>query len=106
MRMGILGFALGAAWLQMQAALPPLAWLLAVFGVPPVWLIVRRWLRPAWRGIVALPFGAVIGFCWAAYLAHYALAPQLALDDEGQDIKVVGTIDNLPYRFSQGIRFN
>jgi competence protein ComEC len=106
MRMAILGFALGAAWLQMQAALPPLAWLLAVFSVPPVWLMTRRWLRPAWLGIVALLFGAVIGFCWAAWLAHCALAPQLAAADEGQDIKVVGTIDNLPYRFSQGVRFN
>ncbi len=106
MRMAILGFAMGAAWLQMQAALPPLAWLLAVFGVVPVWLMTRRWLRPALRGMAALPFGAVIGFCWAACLAHHALAPQLALDDEGEDIQIVGTIDNLPYRFSQGVRFN
>ncbi|GJJ02134.1 DNA internalization-related competence protein ComEC/Rec2 [Duganella rhizosphaerae] len=39
-------------------------------------------------------------------MAHRVLAPQLAAADEGRDFTLVGTIDNLPYRFDQGVRFN
>ncbi|NVD73484.1 hypothetical protein HUX88_23515 [Duganella sp. BJB1802] len=31
---------------------------------------------------------------------------QLALGDEGRDFTLVGTIDNLPYSFDQGVRFS
>ncbi|NYE60382.1 competence protein ComEC [Duganella sp. 1224] len=107
MRLAIIGFAIGAAWLQTRGTLPPLAWLLAaVVVVPLMWWTARRRLRAAWRGGVAMLAGALAGFCWAAWLAHGALAPQLAWADEGQDIQVTGTIDNLPYRFAQGVRFN
>ena len=47
-----------------------------------------------------------LGFYWAAWLAQLALAPQLALADEGRDITVVGTVASLPYQFQQGVRFN
>ncbi|WP_229207632.1 MULTISPECIES: DNA internalization-related competence protein ComEC/Rec2 [unclassified Duganella] len=77
-------------------------------------LAPRRWpLRggagrfgPAVRTFASLLTGAALGFLWAAWLAHRALAPQLAAVDEGRDIQIVGTIDNLPYRFAQGVRFN
>ena len=48
----------------------------------------------------------VLGFCWAALLAHLALAPALAPADEGRDLTLVGTVDSLPYAFAQGVRFN
>ena len=107
MRTLILGFAAGAAWLQTQASLPPhagvLLWLIAGSGFT-VSLALHRHAR--WRCVVALAAGVGLGFYWAAWLAQAALAPQLALADEGQDITVTGTIASLPYRFEQGVRFN
>jgi competence protein ComEC len=68
-------------------------------------MFMRR-MPSAWRPWAALLAGAAAGFLWAAWLAHRALAPQLAAEDEGRDFTVIGTIDNLPYRFAQGVRFN
>jgi competence protein ComEC len=110
MRMAIIGFAAGAACLQTQAALPAvrvMAVAIAIAaGILPVWLTFTRRMPMAWRPWLALLAGAAAGFLWAAWLAHRALAPQLAAGDEGRDFTVIGTIDNLPYRFAQGVRFN
>jgi competence protein ComEC len=124
MRMAIIGFAAGAAILQTQAALPAASTIglaaVAVFALP---LGLAAWRRRggsgAWsatmRGSAALTLaarlaamlaGCAVGFLWAAWLAHCALAPQLASADEGLDFTLVGTIDNLPYRFDRGVRFN
>ncbi|MGK5078848.1 DNA internalization-related competence protein ComEC/Rec2 [Janthinobacterium sp. HLX7-2] len=107
MRTLILGFAAGAAWLQTQASLPPHAGaaLLAIAGASPVAaLLLRR--HAHWRLAVTIAAGVGLGFFWAAWLAQAAMAPQLALADEGQDITVTGTVASLPYRFEQGVRFN
>ncbi|NHZ32572.1 DNA internalization-related competence protein ComEC/Rec2 [Massilia rubra] len=99
MRVAILGFACGAAVLQVQAQLPSPS-TIAAFAVVAFLLC---FLRGVPRVAMA---GALAGFCWAALLAQLALAPELARADEGRDITVVGTIDSLPYRFGQGVRFN
>ncbi|MRW83766.1 DUF4131 domain-containing protein [Pseudoduganella sp. FT26W] len=106
MRMAIIGFAAGAACLQMQAALPMASAIAIGAAVLPAWLVLIRRMPMAWRAWAALLTGLAAGFLWAAWLAHRALAPQLAVADEGRDFTVIGTIDNLPYRFSQGVRFN
>nr|WP_315257107.1 DNA internalization-related competence protein ComEC/Rec2 [uncultured Duganella sp.] len=113
MRMALIGFAMGAAGLQMQASLPSLsAPGLAGYAafVLTLWLALRVWPAPRVRlGVHVVAgwlAGLALGFLWAAWLAYRALTPQLAAGDEGRDIKLVGTIDNLPYRFSQGTRFN
>ena len=107
MRILILGFVAGAACLQTQASLPPHAgWmLLASAGAGMLAAVLLR-PRARWRSVVALIAGAGLGFYWAAWLAQAALAPQLALADEGRDITVTGTVASLPYRFEQGVRFN
>lgn len=99
MRIAILGFACGAAVLQVQAVLPSVSTIAALAGVA----FLLCFLRGAPRGALA---GALAGFCWAALLAHTALAPELARADEGRDLTIVGTIDSLPHRFEQGVRFN
>ncbi|MFS2002146.1 DNA internalization-related competence protein ComEC/Rec2 [Duganella sp. CT11-25] len=106
MRMAIIGFAAGAACLQMQASLPAASLIAVAAGVLPVWLILLSRMPAGLRAWAALPTGCAVGFFWAAWLAHGALAPQLAVADEGRDFTVIGTIDNLPYRFAQGVRFN
>lgn len=104
MRCTILGFIGGAALLQHQAALPayPLLWLIA--GLLSLALQPRY--LPAVRHAVRAGAGAMLGFGWAAVLAHASLSSELALADEGRDLLIVGTVDSLPNRFSQGERFN
>jgi competence protein ComEC len=100
MRSAILGFVGGAAWLQTCAALPGYD---GMFGCAAAAILLAFFLRGVLR---AACLGALAGFAWAALCAHLALAPQLAKGDEGRDITLVGTIDNLPNRFEQGVRFN
>ena len=108
MRVAILGFVGGAAMLQTRAALPdfPVPALAVTIFVFSIALFLARYARPVVRAAVALGFGCALGFYWAASVAQAALAPQLAKADEGRDIALVGTIDSLPYRFEQGVRFN
>jgi competence protein ComEC len=118
MRAAILGFVGGAAYLQMQAALPAhpalalsaiaCCGLVCAFVFPAlVFRNFRQWrLAAAMRGIAGCISGAAAGFFWAALLAQAALEPQLDKADEGRDVVVIGTIASLPYRFPQGVRFN
>jgi competence protein ComEC len=99
MRLAILGFTAGAGALQTCAALPDPSTMAALAAVA----VLVCGLRGVWRIPVA---GALAGFCWAAWIASLALAHSLPRADEGRDITVVGTIDSLPYRFDQGVRFN
>lgn len=107
---GLLAFAVGVGALQWQAALPP-AWiapavlgaLLALYG-----LVGRQWrgrravvVRAA---LVALT-AATAGFGYAGWRAGLRLADELPQQWEGQDIAVVGVIDDLPQLSPQGARF-
>ncbi|MET0322479.1 MAG: DNA internalization-related competence protein ComEC/Rec2 [Duganella sp.] len=129
MRMAAIGFAGGAAVLQTRAALPQPSTIALAAATALVMVVIavaapaalarpahsthsahsaahdrraRSWLRAA----ALLLAGAVAGFLWAAWLAHCALAPALARQDEGKDFVIVGTIDSLPSRFAQGVRFH
>lgn len=84
-----------------------LLWVTAGVSLLAALLLCRhaRW-RSCLHSTVALAAGVGLGFYWAAWLAQAAMAPQLALADEGQDIVVTGTVASLPYRFEQGVRFN
>jgi len=103
MRSVILGFVIGVALLQMAAALPSIVALLACATAGLALLLIRRCAVHWYARSTA---GGLLGYAWAALLAASALSPQLASEDEGRDIVIVGTIANLPYRFQQGVRFN
>jgi competence protein ComEC len=103
MRTAIMGFAAGAALLQMQAALPD--W--PVIGAGLLLALAGMRLRGGWlRTALVLASGLLLGFGWAAMQARGALADHLDQADEGRDITLVGTIANLPFRFNDGVRFN
>lgn len=108
MRLVLLAFAFGAAWLQRQASLPHRPGLvLALLAAACVLaLLLLRQRHQVLKACAAMACGMALGFYWAAWLAQLALAPQLAPDDEGRDITVVGTVASLPYQFQQGVRFN
>jgi competence protein ComEC len=107
MRSAIIGFVLGAALLQMQAALPSVWDILllitvALFLALATTLISRGYLKNS----VVLASGVAAGFLWASLFAHHHLARELPREWEGRDVTVIGTIDSLPYQFEQGVRFN
>lgn len=66
----------------------------------------HRWPRPVLQPALLLACGAALGFVWAGLLAQQRLAHALPDDWEGRDVTLIGTIDSLPYRFDQGVRFN
>ncbi len=107
MRSAILGFAVGISWLQVQAALPswPFVALLIVLAVMLA-LGARAARRPRFSVPLRFACAAIFGFVWAALFAHSYLFQELPKEWEGRDVTVIGTIDNLPNRFEQGVRFN
>jgi competence protein ComEC len=111
MRCLVLGFVTGVLVLQNAATLPSFA-LLACCAVAALALLVlaklqgRRSDRPLAAGAASASAGILLGYAWAALLAHHALAPTLAFEDEGRDLQVIGIVDSLPARFEQGTRFN
>lgn len=99
MRSAILAFAAGAAVLQLQPALPPAGILLACAATSIVACLLLRGLPRA------ITTGLLLGFCWAACIAHLTLGDALPHDDEDRDITVTGAIASLPHRFDGGVRF-
>src|SRR5574339_273789 len=93
MTLAALAFALGAAALQLQHELPPVAGAAALL----LFFLNRRLL------LVPLAFGA--GFFWAAACAHLRMADWLAPELEGRDLDVVGVVSSLPAVSDRAVRF-
>lgn len=116
MRCAILGFVIGAAWLQTQAALP--SWLLIavlllcaallVYGARRAasWPMPDAHRAPRLGCLLHLAAGVAVGFAWAALFAMHYLQEELPARWEGRDVTVIGTIDSLPNHIEQGVRFN
>jgi competence protein ComEC len=96
MTLAALAFAAGAALLQLQAELPPLAWL----WLAPVCVFLGFRFR-----FLAVPAAFVAGFLWAAACAHLRMNDWLAPELEGRDLAVVGVIASLPAVGERGVRF-
>lgn len=106
MRCLLLGFASGVGLLQARASLPSI-WLVCMLLVAAVCAaMLHRRLPAAGRMASRLACGALLGFLWAALVAHHYLADELPSSLEGQDLVVTGVVDSLPYRFERGLRFN
>ena len=106
MRAAVIGFVLGVAWLQMQAALPAHShlFLLLMFAALAI-LALRRIGSARLRIPLLAAAGAAAGFAWAALLASHALSEELPVAWEGRDVTVIGTVDSLPDPFERGLRF-
>jgi competence protein ComEC len=96
MSLAALAFALGAALLQMQPALPSLAWCWVVVGM--------AFLSLRWK-ILLFPTAFLAGLLWAAACAHWRMADRLAPQLEGRDLAVVGVVSSLPALLDRGVRF-
>jgi len=107
MRSLILGIVTGTLCLQNAATLPGHTLLAGCAACALALLLTAaRATRPILRAAANALAGILLGYAWAALLAHLALAPQLAHDGEGRDLQIVGIVDSLPARFEQGTRFN
>ena len=115
-------FAVGVCALQRQSELPRVwLWLLiAVLACALTRFALRsRWLpgapvdaapwNPALAGLAcllpALAGAFAVGFAYAAWRAELRLASALPQAWEGEDIRVVGVIDELPQPSERGVRF-
>ena len=122
MRCAILGLIGGTAWLHAQPALPGMgaqaACLLAALAASALVTLVAPPVRrgpasqlvtvgkPLLRALLAAVAGALAGFAWAAFVAQGALSHELAKDDEGRDVEIIGVVDGLPNRQAGSTRFN
>ena len=102
----LVAFVLGVCALQWQASLPDGAVIALIAAVAATMLLVLlRW------GSSSLPRAGILiaigclGFAYAAVHATWRMADELAFDDEGRDISVVGVIASLPVRLERGVRF-
>lgn len=106
MRSAIIGFVIGAAWLQMQATLPSFSVLVLLCVLAAVSLCTTRVvIRARVRIPLLLTAGVSFGFAWAALFAHHYLAQELPREWEGQDVTLIGTVDSLPDHVERGMRF-
>ncbi len=103
MTAAIIAFSLGVWWLQQQAVLPvvpaPGVWLWGVLGCVPAAL-----LRPL-RRVLCLVAAFVLGFAWAAGVAHLRMSERLAPELEGRDLVVSGVVASLPAIGARSVRF-
>ncbi|MDD4882315.1 MAG: ComEC/Rec2 family competence protein, partial [Gallionellaceae bacterium] len=101
LRLLILAFVAGAAWLQLRPDLPDLRW---AWLLPPAFLaagwLPGRWLR--W-GLTLLAFVA-LGFFYAAWRAELRLADALPQTWEGRDLRLSGRVADLPETTPRGWR--
>jgi competence protein ComEC len=107
MRSFILGFVTGVSCLQTAAALPSAQAMAACIAVAALLLLAcaRALRHPAVRIVTVATSGLLAGVAGAALLAQATLTPSLDPRDEGRDVRVVGVVETLPYRFGEGVRF-
>ena len=98
-------FTLGVWYLQQQAALPvlPAYWPLAVI----VLLLprVNGKLLIAGRRAAILLCAALLGFCYAAWIAQHRLSDALPDEWQGKNITITGVVAEMPRLHERGLRF-
>jgi competence protein ComEC len=108
MRVFAFAFALGAALLQREAALPALsaAWL----ALPLAVAVLAAW-RPRApavrlpRALLVALVAAACGYGWAAWQAEVRLADRIDPAWEGRDIVLIGVVATLPQPYERSVRF-
>jgi len=100
-RLAILAFTLGAAFLQTRPLLPPLTW---AWALPlALWLALKAPRRVRQGGLLLVALAA--GFLYAAWRADIRLAEQLPAHWQGRDVVLLGRVLDLPEASSNGVRF-
>ena len=85
MRPALVSFALGCAWLQWQAVLPPW-WLIGTLAIAACVLAALPLAGGVRRSTTLALAAGCLGIAWAAGLAHWRLADELPAEWEGREI--------------------
>ena len=106
LRLAIIAFAAGCAWLQTQAELPPVAWALAL---PFPGLLLLGWTpggRIVWvKRAAVLSLACMTGFFYAAWRADLRLGQGLDPQWDGRDVVLIGRVAGLPETHPRGLNF-
>jgi competence protein ComEC len=107
----LLSFAMGVLLLQWQGELPSRSSSAVVAAISVASAVALRSMWPRIPGLrplaalLALIAAGAIGFAYAATRADARLADALPSEWEGEDIMVVGIVDDLPQLSERGTRF-
>jgi competence protein ComEC len=105
----LVAFACGVCVLQTRAALPTYPIAVAVAGMVALAATAAliAWGRPHVAAIATLACiaGFVSGFGYAGWRADARLAEVLPVEWEGEDVRLVGVVDDLPATSLRGVRF-
>ena len=106
MRAVLLAFVAGSWWLQQQAVLPALGWIVGLLGgvAGLAWAMRRRVPCGAWVACLAGAF--LCGFAWATWRAEIRLVERLDPAWESRDVIIRGAVATLPAPFERGVRFH
>jgi competence protein ComEC len=104
----LVAFVAAVAWLQQASELPSPGAIGAVLVTAATLIaaavLVRRVHAPgAW--IAACAAAALLGYGYAAWIAHERLADELSFADEGREVQLVGIVAGLPTQIERGVRF-
>jgi competence protein ComEC len=102
----LIAFVFGVCALQWQATLPGVPTVALVWAVAALMLLigVRYRSHPPARVAMLIAAGC-FGFAYAAGHATWRMADELAFEDEGRSVAVIGTIASLPAKLERGVRF-
>lgn len=102
----LVAFVLGVCALQWQATLPGVVGIAIIAAVGSLLLLLaaRFRHRPLARAAALIAILS-LGFAYAAGHAVWRMSDELAFDDEGRDIAVIGVIASLPVKLERGTRF-
>ncbi|ADE11633.1 DNA internalization-related competence protein ComEC/Rec2 [Sideroxydans lithotrophicus] len=98
-------FTLGVWYLQQQAALPVLP---AYWPIAAALLLLPRQngrLLVIARHAALLIGAALLGFCYAAWIAQHRLSDQLSAEWQGKNIVLTGIVAEMPRLHERGLRF-
>ena len=101
----LIAFVVGVCGLQLQTSLPDVTATALLAGVALLALTLVR-QKSGWLARASLVIAAgSLGFAYAAGQATWRIADELAFEDEGRDIAVVGVVATLPTKLERGERF-
>lgn len=108
MRLGLVAFALGIAFMQTRSGLPGAGALgVLMASVAVLFLVAAKPVLPGRSTARAMFLVAclLLGFVWAGGRAQLRLADRLPEDWEAKDVRITGVVAALPQRFERGERF-
>jgi competence protein ComEC len=101
-------FVAAVACFQQTSDLPSpqsMAVVLTTAAIVAVGALLLRRVSASVTQIAACLVAALLGYDYAAWVAHERLADELSFADEGRDVQITGIVAALPTQIERGVRF-